>query len=89
MTSRLIVQVDLKAVIAYGSVLHVNLLVLLILLDTRELTIGAVLYIWGHSLATAGLFFAVSLIERCYGSRTTFELSGVYNANPAVGLIAI
>ena len=44
-TSRLIVQVDLKAVIAYGSVLHVNLLVLLLLLDTHTLSIGTVLYI--------------------------------------------
>ena len=44
-TCRLIVQVDLKAVIAYGSVLHVNLLVLLILLDTTYLSLGTVLYI--------------------------------------------
>lgn len=88
-TCRLIVQTDLKAVIAYGSVLHVNLLVLLILLDTTHLTLGTVLYIWGHSLATGGLFFATSLIERCHGSRATFEISGVYNTNPLIGLVTI
>lgn len=88
-TCRLIIQVDLKAIIAYGSVLHVNLLVLLILLDTNYLTIGTVLYIWGHSIATAGLFFATSLIERCYSSRATFEISGVYNTNPLIGIFTI
>lgn len=88
-TCRLIIQTDLKAVIAYGSVLHVNLLVLLVLLDTTNLTLGTVLYIWGHSLATGGLFFATNLIERCHGSRATFEISGVYNTNPLVGLVAI
>lgn len=88
-TCRLIVQVDLKAVIAYGSVLHVNLLVALILLDTTYLSLGTVLYIWGHSYATAGLFFATHLIERCYGSRSTFEISGAYNTNPAIALIAV
>lgn len=88
-TCRLIIQIDLKAVIAYGSVLHINLLVLLILLDTNALTLGTALYIWGHSLSTAGLFFAVSLIERCFGTRTTCEISGAYQANPAIGLISI
>jgi NADH:ubiquinone oxidoreductase subunit 4 (subunit M) len=88
-TCRLIVQTDLKAIIAYGSVLHVNLLALLILLDTSSLSLGTVLYIWGHSLATAGLFFATSVIERCHGSRSTFEISGIYNTNPLVGILTV
>ncbi len=86
---RLAQQVDLKAVIAYSSVLHVNLLILLVLLNPGTLNLGLILYIWGHSYTTAGLFFAVHLIERCYGSRSTFEISGVYNTNPAIGLMCI
>lgn len=86
---RLITQMDLKAVVAYGSVLHINLLLILILLDGTKLSLGLILYIWGHSYATAGLFFAVNLIERHFSSRSTFEISGVYSTNPAVGLILL
>lgn len=88
-TLRLAGQVDLKAITAYGSVLHVNLLALLFLLDTNYPSSGLICYVWGHSFATAGVFYAISLIERCYGSRSTFELSGIYTANPLVGLITL
>lgn len=86
---RLSQQVDLKAVVAYSSVLHVNLLLLLTLLSPTQPNIGLIIYIWGHSYTTAGLFFSVHLIERCYNSRSTFEISGVYTTNPAIGLVCI
>jgi multicomponent Na+:H+ antiporter subunit A len=89
LTLRLAIQTDLKAITAYGSVLHVNLLIILFLLDTNFLNSGLIFYIWGHSYATAGIFFAINLIERSYGSRSTFEISGVYTANPIVGLVSI
>lgn len=86
---RLSQQVDLKAVVAYSSVLHVNLLLLLVLLSPAQPNVGLIIYIWGHSYTTAGLFFAVHLIERCFNSRSTFEISGAYATNPAIGLICI
>lgn len=86
---RLIIQIDLKAVTAYGSVLHINLLILLFLFDTTALNNGLILYIWGHSYATAGIFYAISLIERCCGSRLTVEISGMYQMNPFVGFVVI
>ena len=88
-TIRLIIQVDLKAVTAYGSVLHVNLLVLLFLVDTSMINNGLIFYIWGHSYATAGMFFVIHLIERCCGTRLTFELSGIYQINPLVSIFVI
>ena len=87
-TLRLVAQVDLKAITAYGSVLHVNLLVLLFLLDSNLPSSGLVYYVWGHSFATAGVFYIINLIERCYGSRSTFELSGLYMTNPILGILA-
>lgn len=42
---RLIGQTDLKAITAYGSVLHVNLLALLFLLDSTYLSSGFLYYI--------------------------------------------
>jgi formate hydrogenlyase subunit 3/multisubunit Na+/H+ antiporter MnhD subunit len=86
---RLAQQTDLKAVVAYSSVLHVNLLMLLVLLSPTTLNLGLILYIWGHSYTSAGLFYAVHLIERCYNSRSSFEISGLYNTNQAIGLVCI
>lgn len=89
LTVRLIIQVDLKAITAYGSVLHVNLFLILFLVDTGMLNNGLIFYIWGHSYATAGVFFVINLIERCCGSRLTFELVGIYKTNPVVGLASV
>lgn len=86
---RLIIQTDLKAITAYGSVLHVNLLILLFLLDTTMCSTGLIIYIWGHSWATAGSFYAINLIERCFGSRLTTEIAGIYMINPLVAFISI
>lgn len=89
LTLRLAVQVDLKAITAYGSVLHVNLLLLLFLLDTTNLNTGLILYIWGHSYATAGIFFVINLTERCTGSRSTFEIVGLYMMNALTAVFVI
>jgi len=86
---RLAIQTDLKAITAYGSVLHVNLLLLLILLDTSVLSSGVLLYVWGHSYATAGAFLAINLAERATGSRSTFENSGLYTINVMAALTCI
>ena len=42
---RLSQQVDLKAVVAYSSVLHVNLLLLLTLLSPAQPNLGLIIYI--------------------------------------------
>lgn len=89
LTLRLSIQTDLKAITAYGSVLHVNLLLLLILLDTSVLSTGTLLYVWGHSYATAGAFFAINLAERATGSRSTVENSGLYMINSMTALVCI
>lgn len=89
LTVRLIIQVDLKAITAYGSVLHINLFLILFFIDTTILNNGLIFYIWGHSYATAGLFFIINIIERCCGSRLTFELVGIYKINPIVGFSSI
>lgn len=88
-TVRLILQTDLKAITAYGSVLHVNLLILLFLLDTSVASHGLIFYIWGHSYATAGMFYVIHLIERCCGTRLVFELGGLYQLNPLIAIFSI
>jgi NADH:ubiquinone oxidoreductase subunit 4 (subunit M) len=87
LTLRLSVQTDLKAITAYGSVLHVNLLLLLLLLDSATPSVGLLLYVWGHSYATAGAFVAISFAERALGARNTVECAGLYLVNTAAALV--
>lgn len=88
-TIRLIMQTDLKAITAYGSVLHINLFIILFFFDSNLLNSGLIYYIWGHSYATAGIFFTINLIERISSTRLTFEMSGIYKYNASIGFIAI
>jgi NADH:ubiquinone oxidoreductase subunit 4 (subunit M) len=87
LTLRLSAQTDLKAITAYGSVLHVNLLLLLFLLDASTPSVGLLLYVWGHSYATAGAFVAISLAERALGARSTVECAGLYAVSTAAALV--
>ncbi|WP_423135866.1 proton-conducting transporter membrane subunit [Mammaliicoccus sciuri] len=68
---------DLKALVAYGSVLHTNLLALLAHLDNTMFFKGIALYIVGHSYATTVLFLSVNLIEAHYGSRSVLAVTGL------------
>lgn len=78
---------DLKAIIAYGSVLHTNLLLILIHLDSFKSLKTSIYYIWGHSLATATMFLVVNALEIRYSSRNILHISGVWYTSPSFGYL--
>ena len=78
---------DLKAIIAYSSVLHTNLLLSLIHLDNFKIVNSSIIYVWGHSLATASLFISVNLIEMRYGSRNIMQVSGLWYTSPSIAYL--
>lgn len=78
---------DLKAIIAYGSVLHTNLLLILIHLDSFKNLKTSIYYIWGHSLATATMFLVVNALEIRYSSRNILYISGVWYTSPSFGYL--
>jgi NADH-quinone oxidoreductase subunit M len=86
-TIRLINLKDLKAIIAYSSVLHTNLLLLLIHLDSFQILNNSILYIWGHSLSTTCMFLVVNLIESKFGSRSILQVSGLWYVSQPLGLL--
>ena len=73
---------DLKAIVAYGSVLHTNLLLALVHFDSLKILKSSVFYIWGHSLATASLFIIINSIESRYSSRNILFISGIWYSIP-------
>ncbi len=88
-TFRFINLKDLKAIIAYSSVLHTNLLIILIHLDHFKIVSYSLLYVWGHSLATACLFLCVNLIESIYSSRHIFNVSGLWYVSPPTAYLTL
>lgn len=78
---------DLKAIIAYSSVLHTNLLLALVHLDTFRIINNSILYVWGHSLATASIFISINLIESRYNSRNIIVVSGLWYTSPLIALL--
>ena len=80
---------DLKAIIAYGSVLHTNLLLALIHLDSLKSLKNSIYYIWGHSLSTTTLFIIVNMIETRYGTRNILYISGLWYNSPNLVYLSI
>jgi NADH:ubiquinone oxidoreductase subunit 4 (subunit M) len=78
---------DLKAIVAYGSVLHTNLLIALIHLDSFKVLKSSVFYIWGHSLSTTSLFIIINVLESRYSSRNILYISGVWYSSPVLGYL--
>lgn len=80
---------DLKAMIAYGSVLHTNLLITLIHLDSFSIIKNSIFYIWGHSLSTTTLFIIVNLIEIRYSSRSILNITGLWYTSPLLAKLIV
>lgn len=78
---------DLKAIVAYGSVLHTNLLLALIHFDSFKIIKTSIFYIWGHSLATTSLFIIINNIESRYSSRNILYISGLWYTTPNLGYL--
>lgn len=75
-------QLDLKKIIAYSSVVHMNLsLVGCFCLSSTAL--GATLFLnFGHAVVSAGLFAAVGVLQDRSRTRNLLELSGLDRAMP-------
>jgi proton-translocating NADH-quinone oxidoreductase chain M len=70
-------QIDLKKIIAYSSITHMNFTVLNLFSYSFESFQGAILLFLGHGLISAGLFFLVGFLYSRYHTRTIKYFSGL------------
>jgi NADH-quinone oxidoreductase subunit M len=70
-------QLDLKKVIAYSSVVHMNLALFGYLTLAPSALAAALFLNFGHAVVSAGLFGAVGLLQDRSRSRHLLELSGL------------
>lgn len=77
-----LVQVDIKRLVAYSSVVHINIILGRIVTIWKLGIIGAYLIILSHGLCSSGLFYIVNLYYDRTGSRLLILNKGILNKLP-------
>lgn len=75
-------QIDMKRVIAYSSIAHMNLVVLGLFSGTQEGIEGAIYLMLGHGLISTALFFCVGVLYDRHHSRLIRYYGGLVTAMP-------
>jgi NADH-quinone oxidoreductase subunit M len=75
-------QSDLKRVIAYSSIAHMNVVVLGLFSNTQAGIEGAIYLMVGHGIVSAALFLLVGVLSDRYGTRSLKEYSGLVQVMP-------
>ncbi|MDM7859109.1 monovalent cation/H+ antiporter subunit A [Alteromonas sp. ASW11-36] len=80
---------DLKGLLAYSTVSHLGLIVLLLGLDTKLATVAALFHIMNHAVFKASLFMAAGIIDHETGTRDMRQLSGLWKFMPHTATLAM
>src|SRR5690606_12802343 len=80
---------DLKAVLAYSTISHLGLIVLLLGLNSPVAAVAGVFHIMNHATFKASLFMAAGIIDHETGTRDIRRLSGLLRAMPITGTLAM
>lgn len=75
-------QNDLKKIIAYSSVAHMNLIVLGLFSESFQGIDGAIYLMIGHGIVSAALFFCVGILYDRYHTRSLKHYSGLVQTMP-------
>ena len=80
---------DLKGLLAYSTVSHLGLIVLLLGLDTKLATVAALFHIMNHAIFKASLFMAAGVVDHETGTRDMRKLSGLWPYLPHTATLAM
>ena len=75
-------QNDLKRVIAYSSIAHMNLAVLGLFSYTHQGLDGAIYLMMAHGITSSGLFFCIGILYERYHTRLVQHYSGLAQVMP-------
>lgn len=80
---------DLKGLLAYSTISHLGLIVLLLGLNSELAAVAAVFHIINHATFKASLFMAAGIIDHETGSRDMRKLNGLWKYMPHTATLAI
>ncbi|MFY1669271.1 Na+/H+ antiporter subunit A [Plantactinospora sp. WMMB334] len=82
-------QVDLKLLLAYGTVSQLGLLVVLVGAGTPDAALAGIATLLAHALFKAALFLVVGIIDRRAGTRDLTVLSGLWRRMPLLFAVTV
>jgi NADH:ubiquinone oxidoreductase subunit 4 (subunit M) len=80
-------QTDLKRIIAYSSIAHMNLAVLGIFSYTHQGIDGAIYLMISHGITSGALFACIGVLYDRYHTRLLFYFSGLTQVMPCFSII--
>lgn len=80
---------DLKGILAFSTVSHLGLIVLLLGLDTPLAIVAALFHILNHALFKATLFMSAGIIDHETGTRDIRRLGGLWSLMPITGTLTL
>jgi hydrogenase-4 component F len=83
----MLVQHDVKRMLAYSSVEHIGIITLGIGIGGKLGLYGAILHMFNHSMAKSLLFFSVGNITQKYHSKRMDRITGIIKVMPVTGSI--
>lgn len=79
-----IVQVDIKRLVAYSSVVHINLMMIRILILIKIGILRSIIIIISHGICSSGLFYIVNFYYDRSSSRLLILNKGIINYIPTI-----
>ncbi|MCC2972715.1 monovalent cation/H+ antiporter subunit A [Massilia sp. IC2-476] len=84
-----IFQVDMKGLLAYSTISHLGLIVVLLSIGTPLSVVAAIFHTMNHAVFKASLFMAVGIVDHESGTRDMRQLRGLKRAMPHTAALAI
>lgn len=84
-----IYQNDMKGLLAYSTISHLGLIVVLLSIGTPLSVVAAVFHVMNHAVFKASLFMAVGIVDHETGTRDMRVLRGLRQAMPYTAALAI
>jgi len=75
-------QIDIKRIIAYSSVAHMNLCIIGLFNFDVISFVGSVLLMIGHGIVSGGLFFLIGILYKRYHTKLIYYYSGMVYTMP-------
>lgn len=83
---KLFCQTDLKKLVAYCTILEMNLIYLTLMWGDSSIIFGGISFIYTHGFLSALMFYLVDCVQKRYGSRNVTAVVGILNTTPNLAI---
>lgn len=85
----ILIQHDIKRLLAYSSVEHMGFIILALGVNTPLAVYGALLHVVNHGLIKSSLFYAAGSITQEYGTRQIIRIRGLFHKMPMIATLFV